>query len=150
MEKNCERVSQNYTASVNNKALDGKKALCTINGTEHEVLFEPIGIEHYAQDCFGNKSMFWIKNEILPEIGKYIQEAVCTAKKASDTSHNTNRKTLRLKRQTDYYYYFPITLPNGEQAVLHLGMYNSTKVGKEGKMYLYSITKNIPENIETP
>jgi len=150
VEKNCERVSQNLTSSVNKQAMSGKSTTCTINGTELEVLFEPVGIEHYAQDCFGNKELFWIKNEILPIVGDYIQKASCTAKKRSDVSHNTNRKTLRLKRQTSYFYYFPITLPNQQSAVLHLGMYNSNKVGKEGKMYLYSITKNMPDNTETP
>lgn len=150
VEKNCERVSQNLTSSVNKQAMAGKSTTCSINGTEHEVLFEPIGIEHYAQDCFGNKELFWIKNEILPIIDKYIQKARCTAKKRSDVSHNTSRKTLRLKRQTSYFYYFPVTLPNQQSAVLHLGMYNSNKIGKEGKMYLYSITKNMPDNIETP
>ena len=94
--------------------------------------------------------MFWVKNEILSNIGDYISKAQCTAKKESDTTHNTNKKTLRLKKQTDYFYYFPIMLPNGKSAVLHLGRYNANKVGKEGKMYLYSITKNMPDNTETP
>ena len=150
VEKNCERVTQNLTSSVNKQVMAGKSTTCSINGTEYDVLFEPIGLEHYIQDCFGNKKLFWIKNEILPIIGEYIQKAKCTAKKRSDVSHNTNRKTLRLKRQTSYFYYFPVTLPNQQSAVLHLGMYNSNKIGKEGKMYLYSITKNMPNNIETP
>lgn len=150
VEKNCERVAQNLTSSVNKQVMAGKSTTCSINGTEYDVLFEPIGLEHYIQDCFGNKKLFWIKNEILPIIGEYIQKAKCTAKKRSDVSHNTNRKTLRLKRQTSYFYYFPVTLPNQQSAVLHLGMYNSNKIGKEGKMYLYSITKNMPNNIETP
>ena len=147
VETKCNRLNQNTTIS-NNPSI--KDTTCVINGKVHDVIFEPIGIEHYAKDCFGNKDLFWVKNEILPYIGDYISKAQCTAKKESDTTHNTNKKTLRLKKQTDYFYYFPIVLPNGKNAVLHLGRYNANKAGKEGKMYLYSITKNMPDNTETP
>jgi hypothetical protein len=35
-------------------------------------------------------------------------------------------------------------LPNGETAYIHLGRWRETQ-----KMYIYAITKNLPENIET-
>ena len=149
VEGKCEIVNQSHVV-YKNKSLQNDTSKCTVNGKEYEVVFEQTGIEHYARDCFGNKDLFWVKNEILSNIGDYISKAQCTAKKESDTTHNTNKKTLRLKKQTDYFYYFPIMLPNGKSAVLHLGRYNANKVGKEGKMYLYSITKNMPDNTETP
>ena len=149
VETKCRRLNQDTTVSKN-MSLKNTDTTCTINGKIHDVIFEPIGIEHYAHDCIGDKDLFWLKNEIMPNIGDYISKAQCTAKKESDTTHNTNKKTLRLKKQTDYFYYFPILLPNGKNAVLHLGRYNANKVGKEGKMYLYSITKNMPNNTETP
>ena len=149
VETKCRRLNQDTTISKN-MSLKNTDTACTINGKVHDVIFEPIGIEHYAHDCIGDKDLFWIKNEIMPNIGEYIANAKCTAKKKSDTTHNSNKKTLRLKKQTDYFYYFPIVLPNGRNAILHLGRYNANKVGKEGKMYLYSITKNMPNNTETP
>jgi hypothetical protein len=35
-------------------------------------------------------------------------------------------------------------LPNGKEVCLHLERYNERKEGKEGKLYLYTITKNPP------
>ena len=69
-------------------------------------------------------------------------------KKVSDTGHNTNERTLRLKQQTDYFYYFKTILPNGEDVYLHLGRYNNLKKGKCGVLYLYSITKKEPKEME--
>jgi hypothetical protein len=43
-----------------------------------------------------------------------------------------------------YFLYFSITLPNGKEVCLHLGRYNERKEEKEGKLYLYTITKNPP------
>ena len=148
IEELCQRANQDLTIDDNKPKLTDKTTQCTVLGTKYDVLFEPVGIDHYAQDCFGNKKMFWIKNQILPNIDSYINNATCIARKVSDATHNTRKKTKKLKEKTDYFYYFPIRLPNGENAVLHLGRYNNKKIGKEGKMYLYSITKKIPENAE--
>lgn len=148
VEMMCERLNQNITTIKAKSELLNKTTECTINEKKYEILFEPIGIEHFAQDCFGNKELFWIKNEMLTSIDRHLKDLSFVGKKKSDTNHNTNKKTLRLKRQTDYFYYSPIDLPNGKTAVLHLGRFNSTKKGKEGKLYLYSITKEMPKNIE--
>ena len=144
----CQRVNQNITAISAKNTLLNKTAECFIDNKRYNVLFEPIGISHFAQDCFGDKKRFWIKNEILQNIDKYLENMSYMGKKISDTEHNTNKKTLRLKRQTDYFYYFKITLSNNEDAFVHLGRYNANKIGKEGHLYLYSITKKLPEKIE--
>ena len=84
----------------------------------------------------------------MPHIDQYIKDAKCVGRKISDTTHNTNDKTVRLKKQTDYFYYFEITLPNNRNVYLHLGRYNELKNEKQGTMYLYSITKKIPKEME--
>ncbi|MBQ5778822.1 MAG: hypothetical protein IIW13_02405, partial [Paludibacteraceae bacterium] len=147
-ERKCENLNKLQTVQIAKEALKGKTAECTIQGKKYEVEFIGRGIEHYARDIFGEKNIFWIKNEILPKIQDYIKNATCIGKKISDTEHNTNLQTKRLKEKTDYFFYFPITLPNGKEVYLHLGRYNAKKEGKEGKMYLYSITKKAPKDME--
>ncbi len=148
VEIKCENLNKLQTVQIAKEALKGKTTECTIQGKKYEVEFIGRGIDHYARDIFGEKNIFWIKNEILPKIQEYIKNATCAGKKKSDTEHNTNKETLKLKKQTSYFYYFPITLPNGKEVWLHLGMYNEKKVGKEGKMYLYTVTPKAPKNME--
>ena len=148
VEEKCEDLNKLQTIQIAKEALIGKTAECTIKGEKHEVEFIGRGIHHYARDIFGEKNIFWIKNEILPKIQEYIKNATCAGKKKSDTEHNTNKETLKLKKQTSYFYYFPITLPNGKEVWLHLGMYNERKVGKEGRLYLYTVTKKAPKDME--
>lgn len=149
VELNCENLSRPQTIQRAKEALLGTETLCSINGERHSVIFVPIGINEYSQSMKGNSTSFWAKNEILPKIKEYILMAECVGRKVSDTTHNTRPQTLRLKRNTDYFYYFKVELPNGETAYLHLGRY---KAGHEkaGKYYLYTITKRLPENLETP
>ena len=148
VEEKCERLNQKATEVKAKAELINQTTQCIINGEYHEVIFTPNGIGHYAQDLIGKKNIFWIKNEILPKIQDYIKNAECVGKKVSDSGHNTRRKTIKLKENTDYFFYFKIKLPNGEDAYLHLGRYKKGYT-KEGKCYLYSITKNPPENMET-
>lgn len=148
-ELNCENLSRPKTIQRAREALLETDTLCTINGERHTVMFIPQGIAEYSQSMKGNRTSYWLKNEILTKIKQYIETAECVGKKVSDTSHNTRPQTVRLKRNTDFYYYFKIELPNGETAYLHLGRY---KQGHEraGKFYLYTITRQLPENVETP
>ena len=144
----CEDLNKLRTVQIAKEALIGKTAECTIKGEKYEVEFIGRGIHHYARDIFGEKNIFWLKNEILPQIQEYIKNATCAGKKKSDTKHNTNKETLKLKEKTSDFYYFPITLPNGKEVWLHLGMYSEKKVGKEGRLYLYTVTKKAPKDME--
>lgn len=148
VEKKCMLSNSRKVRSEGKDMLIEKKSNCIIGDKQCEVVFIPKGIEHYAHDMFNEKSLFWIKNEILPNIDNYIPKAKCVGKKPVDTQHNTRKETVKLKQNTDYFYYFTITLPTGDSACLHLGRYKEGHV-KEGKLYLYSIGKNIPKNIET-
>ena len=148
MEMACENAAKLQTEQRAKEELIGKTAQCTINKDKKEVEFIGRGIHHCTHDALGKKDLFWIKNEILPQIDEYLKTAECIGKKKSDEKHNSNKETVKLKEQTDYFYYFKIKLPNGEYAYLHLGRYNAKKVGKEGKMYLYSITGKIPKDME--
>lgn len=147
-ERQCENFSRKTTVQ-NSKSLIGTESFCNINGERHTVIFIPQGINEYSQSLQGKATQYWIKNEILPNIRQYIEKAVCVGRKASDTTHNTRAETLRLKRNTDYFYYFKTALPNGEDAYIHLGRYKEGHE-REGKLYLYTITKTCPENTETP
>jgi hypothetical protein len=55
---------------------------------------------------FGDKKYFWIKNETLKNIDNYIKTAKCIGRKASDASRYKRKETVKLKENTDYFYYF--------------------------------------------
>ena len=126
-------------------------AQCTINKDKKEVEFIGRGIHHCTHDALGKKDLFWIKNEILPHIDKYIINAKIKGRKNSDVSHNVNKETVKLKKNTDYFYYLEIAFPNGKNCCLHIGHYknNYHVQEKAGKYYIYSITTYIPKNIES-
>ena len=101
-------------------------------------------LNHYVDSLFGNQKLFWFKNAIIEQLPKIVESSECVGRKESDTTHNTAKKTLKLKNATDYFYYFETKLPNGETVYIHLGRWRETQI-----MYIYAITKNLPENIET-
>ncbi|MBR3571665.1 MAG: hypothetical protein IKN99_00200 [Bacteroidales bacterium] len=143
VECTCESLGKIQAGQIAKQALLGKTAHCMVNGQQYDVEFIGRGIDHYARDIFGKKDIFWLKNEILPYIDEYISMAECVGRKASDTSHNTNKRTLQLKRQTDFFYYFRIMLPDGHDAYIHLGRFRES-----GNMYLYTITQKMPKEME--
>lgn len=147
VEKKCQTTFGNITNKIAKQVLENKTTQCTIKEENKDVIFITKGIKHCAGDLF-NKSTFWIKNVILPNIDKYIKTAKCIGWKESDIGHNPNAATTNLKENTDYFYYFRIVLPNGEECYLHLGHYKKGHP-REGKMYLYSITNKPPKNMET-
>ena len=148
-ERKCENATRPNIIKTARERLLNTETQCMINGEYHSVMFISQGICEYAQSMQGVRNTYWLKNEILPKINDYIETSECIGRKVSDTSHNTRPQTLRLKRNTDYFYYFKTELPDGNIVYLHLGRY---KTGHEraGKFYLYTITKSLPENIETP
>lgn len=148
VEMKCENMNKTATIKKAVELLSDKIAECTINNQQYKVEFIRRGIDHYCHDLSGKKNIYWIKNEVLPKIDKYLKEAEYVGRKECDRGHNTNKEALRLKKQTDYFYYFKIKLPNGENCYLHLGMYNEQKIGKQGMLYLYSISKNAPNEME--
>ena len=143
VELKCESVSKITASQMAKDTLLNTKSECKINGEEFVVEFISRGIDHYARDTFGEKDIFWLKNEILPHIDQYIKEAKCVGRKISDTTHNTNKRTLQLKKQTDYFYYFEITLPNKRNVYLHLGRFRESQ-----NLYLYTVTKKTPKEME--
>ncbi len=151
-EKNCQLSFAKITEKTAKQSLLDKTAQCTIKEENKEVskdvIFTSIGIKHSSFDMFGKKD-FWLKSIILPNIDKYIKTAKYIGKKKSDITHNTKKETLKLKEITDYFYYFAIILPDGEECYLHLGHYKKKLEINGDKMYLYSITDKTPKNIET-
>ena len=57
---------------------------------------------HFAKDLF-DKDVYWMKNEILADPQRYFDQSEIAGYKVSDTTHNTNRETLRLKAKTDFF-----------------------------------------------
>lgn len=143
----CEELSMNQARIIAQQELDGKICKCLISNDWHDVILDKY-VKHCVRGMRGNKKVFWIKNEILPKIQDYINNAQCIGRKLSDATHNTRASTVNLKLNTDYFFYFKIKLPNGEDAYLHLGRYKKG-TADEGKLYLYNIAKNPPENMET-
>ena len=62
----------------------------------------------------------------------------------SDTIHNTNRETLRLKAKTDFFYYYMFVMPNGKPLYLHVGHYKDSDT-----LYLYSASIKQPKDMKT-
>ena len=70
-----------------------------------------------------------MKNEVLCN-PKTLNNAEYIGQDSVDLTHNTNKKIKRLKEQTDYFYYFQITLLNKSNVYLHLGGITQRKKGK--------------------
>ena len=148
IEKQCELINTKSITHEVKQQLKDKISQCIINEQTYSIEFHSRGIEHCLGGLFGEQDYFWIKNTILSNIDKYLKSAVCVGKKLSDSNHNTNAKTKRLKEHTHFFYYFLITLPNGKAVYLHLGKYKKEYAHK-CEMYLYSITSNMPKNIQS-
>lgn len=118
----------------------GKETECIIGNEVKEMDFKRITIKHFAEGLFGKKDLFWLKNEIaIRNISDLCKESIYIGKKVSDITHNTNKKTLRLKKATDYFFYYKKVLPNDKTIFLHIGRYRETN-----KMYLYDATDYNP------
>lgn len=132
-------------AELKEKLLNKQEATCKINGEEHKVMFISKGIEEATKSMQGTSS-YWIKNEILPKIPEYIQSGQFVRKVASDATHNTRKSTLRLKRNTDWFYYFKTKLPDGSEAYINIGHYKATHQdpSRADRYYFYTITKQLP------
>lgn len=148
VEKKCESLEYKNIIYTIKQKLKNKITQCSINNKTYNVEFNSIGVEHCLRDCFGKSEIFWIKNQILSNIDKYIKSAQCVGRKISENSHNTKTRTLNLKDNTEYFYYFKINLPNKQSVFLHLGLWKDGTY-HAGKLHLYSITKNLPQNTET-
>ncbi len=140
VEKACEAINRDTT--ISNHQLSGETTTCKIGTKSHEVEFNQYCIKEYAQSLFGNKKLFWLKNEILKEMPDYIKEAKYLGYKPVDLTHNTNKTRLRFKQKLDYYTYFESALPNGEKIYLQLCRFKN-----DGVYSLYTVSKNIPQDI---
>lgn len=132
-------------AELKKTLIDNKEAICNIDGENHTVMFIPKGIEEAAQSMQGTSS-YWIKNEILKNIPEYIRKGKFVCRVKSDDTHNTNKATIRLKRNTDWFYYFKTILPDGSEAYINIGHYidSYTVPSRAGRYYFYTITKQLP------
>lgn len=136
----CRAIGRDYTATV---ASDNSDVTCMIGADSHQVDFSsPKTNKHFAQDMYKDK-LYWVKNEIMQNPQPFLDNATLVGRKVSDSSHNTNRETKKLKGKTDYFYYYRVDLLDGEKIFIHLGRYRDT-----GKMYLYSATTKVPKNME--
>ncbi|MBR1922150.1 MAG: hypothetical protein IJ838_00150 [Paludibacteraceae bacterium] len=150
-EEKCEKLSMKQARQMAGR-LKSERTSLSVEGEQREVIYTPDGISHCVNDMLGRSDVYWLKNEVLPQVNRYIAHAEYMGKKVSDTGHNSRSRTVNLKQNTDYYYYYKITLPSGQECYIHLGHYKTDFVNtkRAGKMYLYSITKNLPTDIETP
>lgn len=151
VEYQCQLITMKHVTKHAKEELLKISTKCIINNTEREVIFIPQGIEHYIKEFQGKKN-FWLKNEILTKITDYLKKAEYVGKKHSDTSHNTRKQTLKLKENSDFFYYFKTKLPNGQTIYLHLGHFKKDIINQSraDKMYLYTIGLNEPENMIAP
>ena len=142
VEEKCESLSRDETIAKSVKLID-KTTSCNISNNTYNVIFNGYELKEYAQAMYGNKNYFWLKNEILKDMPKYIQNATTyIGYKEVDLTHNTNKRRLAFKRKLDIFAYFESTLPNGNTVCLQLCRYRES-----GNYSLYSISKNIPNDI---
>ncbi len=137
----CRTICRDYSRQVADTLSKG--VTCRIGEETHSVDFSNAKAnKHFAQDCFKD-DIYWVKNEVLLNPQPFLDEAELVGRKLSDTTHNTNRETKKLKAKTDYFYYYKITFSKGDELYLHLGRYKDT-----GNMYLYSASVKPPKNME--
>ena len=144
-EQKCENFTRAQLISELKTKLLNTKTKCQIEGTEQEVMFISLGIEEATQSM-QNTPEYWLKNEILKNISNYLQKAQYVDKGVSDATHNTRPSTVRLKRNTDWFYYLKSILPDGTEVYLTIGHYIPTHQDptKANRYYFYTITKQRP------
>ena len=140
VEKQCEVTARDLIKdSARQNPLLSRTYPCEIDGATQDVHFADWGISETAQSMFGKKRMYWLKNEVLNAPEAYFKKATYVGDAEVDLSHNTNRKTLRLKRKFRKYYYCRTTLADGQAAYLNIVLHD------DGNYYLYTISKEIHE-----
>ncbi|MBQ0016094.1 MAG: hypothetical protein KBT04_03850 [Bacteroidales bacterium] len=135
---NRDHAIDHATSSHNRRPFQCK--LC-----DHQVTFDMTNKKinrHYA-DCLFEKKEFFVKNELLYD-QSLLKNAELVGWKPSDTSHNTNKDTIRLKRKTDYFYYYRLTIGNNV-IYLHIGHYRDTS-----NLYLYYASLKSPKDMKQP
>lgn len=140
-ESACRSISRDYA-----KLLAGKNngITCMVGKAKHTVDFSDKKINnHFAKDLF-DKDVYWMKNEILADPQRYFDQSEIAGFKVSDTTHNTNRETLRLKAKTDFFYYYKVVMPDGKPLYLHVGHYKESDL-----LYLYSASIKPPKDMKT-
>ena len=114
-----------------------KECVCDINGKSISVGFAHWGVSETGYAMMG-KSEYWLKNEVLSSPHYYFKKSVCVKDVAVDLSHNTGH-TLKLKRKFQRFYYLKTQLADGTDVYLNVVLH------QDGKYYLYTISKNLPE-----
>jgi len=114
-----------------------QKCQCNINGTDTVVEFAKWGISETGFSMIGRQE-YWLKNEILNNPEQYFSKAVWIKETAVDLSHNSGR-TLRLKRKFQKFHYLKTQLADGTDVYLNVVLH------QDGKYYLYTISRNLPE-----
>lgn len=87
-----------------------KKVSTNIDGTQREVLINKVGITESVKKSFGSAD-YWLRNELLEKIEKYLPNANYLMPETVDLTHNSG-KTLKLKRKMERAHKLQIDLGN--------------------------------------
>ena len=87
-----------------------KKVSANIDGTQREVLVNKVGITESVKKSFGSAD-YWLRNELLEKIEKYLPDANYLMPETVDLTHNSG-KTLKLKRKMERAHKLQIDLGN--------------------------------------
>ena len=99
--------------------------------------FADWGISETAHSMLGKKNVYWLKNEILENPQRYFEKAEYISSADVDLTHNTRKKTLKLKKHFKKYFYAKTQLANGTDVYFNMVLHD------DGNFYLYTISKNI-------
>ncbi|MBQ7531040.1 MAG: hypothetical protein IJT12_04980, partial [Paludibacteraceae bacterium] len=149
-EKECRLLDKKQTQQM--MLSDSRTHTISVNGEEGELICTPKSAKHAANEMYTEGGMdYWLKNTLLPNLHNYIHDSNCLGRKVSDVGHNTNKETLKIKANSDRFYYYSVPLPNGKTCCVHLGHYRNSyqESSKAGKYYIYSVTSYVPKNIES-
>jgi uncharacterized protein with gpF-like domain len=137
--KMANSINKMYNSITRSETMNEIKKLYSTT-TEVEIDGETANIEynkrtakHIANDELGGNKTY-IKNQIAGQLDKYLASVKFVA---WENNSKTDKKPNAAK-----YYYFEITLPNGQNAYLHV-----EKSIKEGRYILYSITDKLRKTV---
>lgn len=139
--KKMNKVSReaNRDYAVSQAIYSFKDFSTTIDGVSYDVTMNKRGAKHFAKDLIDEKSIFFYKNNFLIYTQSLMPNLEYYGEADIDLSHNTNKKTLRLKRKCDKFIYFKTTFQN-KDLYIQCMRYNVNQ-----KVFLYSASLKPPK-----
>lgn len=113
----------------------------TIDGRQYEITMNRIGTKHFGQDLI-DKNIFFYKNNFLIYTQSLMPNLEYYGEADIDLTHNSGKKTLKLKEKCDKFIYFKTHLKENNKNLYIQCM----RFKEDQKIFLYSATTNPPKD----